>query len=147
MTTETINNITIEQPVKIKDRLEIFELEDVQLSLSEKVLDLNPSGLDVRSNPKGLNLDLASQDVPSCSLTKRKRGRPKGSNITAPWRHKEDGTYCNKPSSKNYFNDYYRDHYRGKVNCPLCNREVVKVVLQRHQSSSLCKKRQVNNIV
>ena len=113
MAKETINNIIIEQPIKIKDRLEIFELED----------------------------------IPSCSLTKRKRGRPKGSNITAPWRHKEDGTYCNKPSSKNYFNDYYRDHYRGKVNCPLCNREVVKVVLQRHQSSSLCKKRQVNNIV
>ena len=128
MTNETINNIIIEQPIKIKDSLEIKDIPSISLT------------------PKA-NRD-PIEDIPSSSLTKRKRGPPKGKYITAPWRYKEDGTYYNnKPLNKNYFNDYYRDHYRGKVNCPLCNREVVKVVLHRHQNTNICKNRQVSNIV
>ena len=114
MTTETLNNITIEQPIKIKDRLEIFEIEV----------------------------------VPSCPLNKRKRGPTKGKYITSPWRYKEDGTYDNKPLSKNYFNDYYRDHCcSDKIKCSLCGREVVKKVLRRHQGTHICKQIQDINIV
>ena len=110
MANENINNNIIEQPIKIKDRLEIFEIED----------------------------------IPSSSLNKCKRGRP----ITALWRYKEDGTYNKDPINKNYFNEYYRDHWHSeKITCPLCNRGVVKKVLRRHQSTDVCKKSQVSNIV
>ena len=127
MTTETINHNFIEQAIKIKDRLETDAFPSEPLTFSKRG---------------------QIEDIPSSFLIKRKRDPPKGKYITAPWRYKEDGTYNKNPLDKNYFNDYYRDHWHSeKTTCPLCNREVIKNVLRRHQNSKICKRIHDNNIV
>ena len=72
MTTENINNITIEQPIKIKDSLEVKDIPSMPPTFSKRG---------------------QTEDIPSSFLIKRKRGPPKGKYITAPWRYKEDGPY------------------------------------------------------
>ena len=58
-----------------------------------------------------------------------KVGRP----IITPWRHSEDGTFNNKPTSETYFNDYYNNNLKNVyTNCPFCNRSILKATLPRH---------------
>ena len=58
----------------------------------------------------------------------------------ALWRWNEDGSYNHKPTSESYFRDYYREKCSIQVECPLCNRSVVKQKLARHQQTKVCVK-------
>ena len=58
---------------------------------------------------------------------KKQVGRPR----TSLWRY-ENGKYNDKPNSETYFNDYYHEKLSIKVECPHCQKLVVKQTLGRH---------------
>ena len=75
-----------------------------------------------------INMDAIEQSV-------RRRGRP----VTAPWRHKEDGTYDNNPCDPEYFKKYYHDKIKCKITCDICGRLVGQQKIKRHQQTKVCK--------
>ena len=59
--------------------------------------------------------------------------RPVGKPRTAIWRsQRDDGKYNKNPISPTYYNDYYREKMSIKVQCPYCEKLVVKQTLGRH---------------
>ena len=71
---------------------------------------------------------------------------PKGTEKSAFWRYREDGTYDNKPLSESYFRDYYREKLSHKSECKYCKKEVCMQQMKRHQNTAKCLKIQNKNI-
>lgn len=122
-----------------------FEIKDCHESFAFLPTEIiNTNAIEQVTTPKGL---LGS---PLENVT-RGRGRPVGT-IKSPWRHREDGTYDNKPIQGNeyfrqYMNKYYQEHDSVKMACEFCNRQVSRHEMKRHQKTKIChESRSTNNI-
>ena len=54
---------------------------------------------------------------------------------SAPWRRNADGTYNNKPSDPEYFENYYRSNVMCRVQCEYCLKLIQKTKLQKHHNT------------
>jgi hypothetical protein len=61
----------------------------------------------------------------------KKRGRPIGST-----------KLIKAIDDPQYFNRYYKEHLAQQINCTLCSALVSKAKMKRHQSRSVCAKKQ-----
>ena len=51
------------------------------------------------------------------------------------WRHREDGTYDNRPTSLTYYQEWYQNKPKLIVTCEFCNKVTGKEKLYRHHKS------------
>ena len=59
----------------------------------------------------------------------------------AMWRHKEDGSYDNRPNNPHqYFRDYYHANRAVKTECKICGASVAKQSLHRHMRTKGCRR-------
>ena len=76
-------------------------------------------------------------------VIKRGRGRPKKEiNVTEIREKMKRGPKTNLTADKNYFTQWYADHYKGKcMTCPSCKNPNINVAkIHRHMRSPKCLK-------
>ena len=83
----------------------------------------------------------ATQTETVTEVIKRGRGRPKKEiNISEIREKMKRGPKTNLTADKNYFTQWYADHYKGKcMTCPSCKNPDINVAkIHRHMRSPKC---------
>ena len=85
----------------------------------------------------------ATQTETVTEVVKKARGRPKKEiNVTEIREKMKRGPKTNLTADKNYFTQWYADHYKGKcMTCPSCKNPNINVAkIHRHMRSPKCLK-------
>jgi hypothetical protein len=89
------------------------------------------------------NKHQAAEEAPnsgeSSSEQQQEKKKRKGKPITAPRRHKEDGTYDNRPNDPDYFRKYYQERTLRDIPCPNCGCNIKDATHKaRHMRTKKC---------
>ena len=88
-----------------------------------------------------------TEDVKPLEIIKRGRGRPRTRPIIPEEEkiRKKPGRKGDATKNKEYYVQYYRDHYQNNfTNCPACNKQVQRCKLTKHMRGEMCYRNQIN---